>query len=108
MTARIADPHILLTVVDGMPAGIPPPKAACRAGAWPIPADKTQPMMTSSICEAATPESASAALMATDPSCGAVTAAKAPWKAPTGVRRAARMTTGSEFMRQFHDLLGYA
>jgi len=28
MTARIADPHILLTVVAGMLEGIPPPKAA--------------------------------------------------------------------------------
>ena len=35
-------------------------------------------MMTSSTCEAAVPASASAALIATDPNCGAVTVAKAP------------------------------
>src|ERR1700736_5777506 len=63
-------------------------------------------MMTSSIWEAATPESAIAALMATDPSWGAVTVANAPWKAPTGVRRAAKITTGSEFMRLFRIWLG--
>jgi hypothetical protein len=33
MMARMADPHILLTVVVGMLAGIPAPSAAWRAGA---------------------------------------------------------------------------
>ena len=37
ITARMAEPHILLTVVEGTPAGSPAPKAACRAGAWPRP-----------------------------------------------------------------------
>src|SRR5277367_1210587 len=55
-------------------------------------------MITSSTCEGETPESARAALIATAPSCGAVTVANAPWKAPTGVRRAAKMTTGSDFI----------
>src|SRR6202789_3150003 len=107
ITARIAEPHILLTVVLGTLDGIPAPKAAWRAGAWPIPAESTQPMMTSSISATATPESASAALIATAPNCGAVTVAKAPWKAPTGVRRAAKITTGSEIMQAFHGGEGF-
>src|ERR1019366_6691054 len=98
ITARMADPHILLTVVVGTPAGMPAPKAAWRAGAWPSPAESTQPMITSSISAALTPESAIAALMATAPSCGALRLARAPWKAPTGVRLALRMTMGSELM----------
>src|ERR1700683_939988 len=106
MTARIAEPHILFTVVLGVLVGNPAPKAAWRAGAWPIPADSTQPKITSSICDAFTPASATAALMATAPSCGAVTVAKAPWKAPTGVRRAAKITTGSGFMTHFRGIAG--
>src|ERR1017187_9707262 len=102
----MAEPHILLTVVAGTLAGNPAPSAAWRAGAWPIPADRTQPMMTSSTSAPATPESTSAALMAAEPSCGAVTVAKAPWKAPTGVRRAAKITTGSEFIGHFRVLPG--
>src|SRR3984957_2157256 len=106
MMARMAEPHILLTVVAGTLAGMPAPSAAWRAGAWPRPADRTQPMMTSSTSPAGMPESASAALTATDPSCGPVTAAKTPWKAPTGVRRADRMTIESELMSVFRKALG--
>src|SRR5580704_11708286 len=106
MMARMAEPHILLTVVAGTPGGMPAPSAAWRAGAWPTPADSTQPMMISSTSPAGTPESASAALTATDPSCGPVTPAKTPWKAPTGVRRADRMTMGSELMSVFRKALG--
>src|ERR1700691_2913874 len=94
----MAEPHILLTVVAGVPGGNPAPSAACRAGAWPIPADRTQPMMTSSICPPATPESASAALMAAEPSCGAVTVKKALGRPPPGGRRPAKITTGSDFI----------
>jgi hypothetical protein len=78
MTARMAEPHILFTVLLGVLVGKPAPKAAWRAGAWPMPADRTQPMITSSISEAFTPESATAALMATAPSSGALNVAKAP------------------------------
>ena len=56
-------------------------------------------MMTSSISAAGDPESASAALMAAEPSCGAVRPGEdALESAPTGVRRADKMTTGSEFI----------
>src|SRR5438552_226877 len=34
----------------------PPPRAACRAGFWPSPAETTLPRMTSSICSGAGPE----------------------------------------------------
>src|SRR5580698_7432617 len=99
MTARIAEPHILFTVVLGVLVGNPAPNAAWRAGAWPSPADSTQPMITSSTSDALTPESDRAALIAAAPSCGAVTAVNAPWKAPTGVRRALKITTGSDFIK---------
>jgi hypothetical protein len=78
MTARMAEPHILFTVVLGVLVGSPAAKAAWRAGAWPMPADRTQPMITSSTSEGLTPASATAALMATAPNCGAVTVANAP------------------------------
>src|ERR1700753_2812161 len=78
ITARIAEPHILLTVVLGVLVGNPAPRAAWRAGAWPRPADSTHPMITSSTSDAFTPESDRAALMAAAPSCGAVTVVKAP------------------------------
>ena len=48
LLARIAacmpEPHILLTVVASTDVGRPAPRAAWRAGAWPSPADSTQPM----------------------------------------------------------------
>lgn len=43
------DEHTLLIVVQGTYVPTPPFKEACLAGAWPIPADKTLPKMTSSI-----------------------------------------------------------
>src|SRR5580704_68694 len=98
MTLRMAEPHILFTVVAGVLKGMPAPKAAWRAGACPSPADRTHPMMTSSMSPAGILESASAALRAAAPSCGPVRPASAPRKAPTGVRRADRMTTGSELI----------
>ena len=81
---------------------MPAPSAAWRAGAWPRPADSTQPMITSSISAAATPESASAALIATEPElrCG-----DAGEDALKGADRACggrdRMTTGSELMGSY-------
>ncbi len=78
ITARMAEPHILLTVVVGVPTPNPAPSAACLAGAWPRPADNTQPMITSSMSPAATAESAMAASSAAEPSCGPVTVANAP------------------------------
>ena len=39
-------PQTLLIVTAPIDAGIPAPIAAWRAGAWPIPADKTLPRIT--------------------------------------------------------------
>lgn len=38
------DEHTLLMVVHTVLVGSPPKMAACRAGAWPTPADTTLPM----------------------------------------------------------------
>ena len=48
IAAFIADPHILLTVVQPTASGTPALSDACRAGAWPWPAGSTLPMITSS------------------------------------------------------------
>jgi hypothetical protein len=44
IAACIPEPHILLTVVAFTASGSPAPIPAWRAGAWPRPAGKTQPM----------------------------------------------------------------
>ena len=49
MIAFILEPHILFTVSAGISSGIPALMADCLAGCCPIPADKTLPMITSSI-----------------------------------------------------------
>ena len=73
----------------GTPAAI----AACRAGFWPVSAVSTCPMMTSSTSSPATFERSSAASMATLPRLEAGTVAKAPLKAPIGVRAALAIIT---------------
>ncbi len=67
IAAFIADPHILLTVVQPAASGTPALSEACRAGAWPCPAGRTLPMITSCTSSGATPERSIAALIATAP-----------------------------------------
>ena len=83
----------LFTVVHSVESGSPAALAACRAGAWPIPADSTLPIQHCSTAALSTPALASAAEMATAPSCGAVSGAREPLKPPMGVRAAATMQT---------------
>ena len=101
MTAFIPDEHTLFTVhvmvVDGKPA----PIAACLAGAWPIPPCSTHPMTTSDgtqpslrFLEQAL-RSARHALITAEPSWGAVSELRAPWKLPIGVLLAATINTSS-------------
>ena len=52
--AFMLEPHILLIVSAGISLGIPPLMAACLAGCCPIPADRTLPIMTSSIIAGST------------------------------------------------------
>ena len=52
MTLRMAEPHILLTVVAGVLAGMPRPGRPAAPALARRPADSTQPMMTSSISAA--------------------------------------------------------
>src|SRR5574337_1857677 len=95
MVAFMPEPHILVRVVDGTAGDRPAPSTAWRAGACFRPAYRQQPRMASSMSAAWLPMSASTPAMAALPSCGAVTGANCPWKAPMGVRRAATMTMGS-------------
>ena len=95
MAASIAEPHILLTVVQPVANGKPAFSEACRAGAWPCPAGNTHPMMTSSTASAAMPARSTAALIATLPRSLADKDAKSPCRPPIGVRTAPTIAMGS-------------
>src|SRR5262245_28929031 len=92
MTARIPEPQTLCSVMQGTLTGIPAPRAAWRAGAWPMPAWRTLPRMTCSTDDASTPARSRAPRIAMDPSAGADREDSFPRKDPTGVRAAERMT----------------
>ena len=95
IAAFMADPHILLTVVQPALSGTPALSDACRAGACPWPAGNTLPMITSSTSAGATPARSIAALIATAPRSLAESDANSPSSAPIGVRAAPTMTIGS-------------
>src|SRR5258706_4089365 len=92
IVAFMPEPHILLMVVAGVALSRPAPSAACRAGAWPCPAWSTLPKIRSSTSLGFTPACSMAALMATAPSCEAVTELNLPCMDPIGVRLAPTMT----------------
>lgn len=93
--AFIPDAQTLLIVVASVECGNPAPKVACRAGAWPIFAETTFPMYTSSTCSTGSfePSFERAPRMAAEPSWGAERDFSVPLKLPTGVRDAETMTT---------------
>ena len=78
IAAFMAEPHILLTVVQPAASGRPAPSDAWRAGAWPWPAGSTQPMMTSSTCSGLIPARSTAARMAAAPSSAAANCFNSP------------------------------
>ncbi len=80
------EPHILLTVVAATDRGRPALRAAWRAGAWPRPAGRTQPIRICSISSGETPDRSTAAFTAAAPSSVALTEPSAPWNPPMGVR----------------------
>lgn len=88
ISAFIADAHTLLTVVHGVACDSPAPNAACLAGACPTPAVSTFPKNTSSTLAGEIPARATASLMATAPSAGALKEENTPPKGaePMGVR----------------------
>src|SRR5436190_22083125 len=90
------DPQTLLMVTASADFGRPAPIDACRAGAWPRPAERTLPMNTLSTCSPLIPARSTAALTAVAPSSVALTPERAPWKLPIGVRAYDRMTMGSD------------
>ncbi len=96
--ASIAEPHILLTVVQPVESGRPALIDACRAGAWPCPAGRTQPKIVLSTSSGRMPARSTAALIAAAPRSLAASGDKSPWKPPIGVRAAPTMTIGSLVM----------
>src|SRR5258706_8665754 len=95
IAAFIPEPHILLIVVQPAASGRPAPSEAWRAGAWPCPAGRTQPMSTSCTSSGRILARSTAARIAAAPSSGAAKPFSSPWKAPIGVRAAETMTIGS-------------
>src|SRR4051812_23575054 len=105
MAAFIPEPHILLIVVQPVPSGRPAPSEAWRAGAWPWPAGRTQPIRTSCTSSGRILARSTAARIAAAPSSGAAKPFSSPWNAPIGVRAAETMTIGSVFMDQAFQVL---
>src|SRR5690554_220138 len=95
------EPHILLMVVQAVAVVSPAASAACRAGAWPSPADSTQPKMLWSTALAGNLLRSTAAAIACAPSCGAVRLARLPCRPPMGVRAMPTITTGSCLFMSF-------
>src|SRR6185295_9141915 len=111
IAAFIPEPHILLMVVQPAASGRPAPSEAWRAGAWPCPAGRTQPISTSCTSPGRIFARSTAARIAAAPSSGAANPLSSPWNAPIGVRAAETMTIGSVFMDQafqvFQGLHGF-
>src|SRR6185295_17837638 len=111
IAAFIPEPHILFTVVQPAASGRPAPSEAWRAGAWPCPAGRTQPISTSCTSSGRIFARSTAARIAAAPSSGAANPLSSPWKAPIGVRLQPTMTIGSVFMDQafqvFQGLRGF-
>src|SRR3546814_9422761 len=85
IAAFMPEPHILLIVTASVDLGRPAPSAAWRAGAWPRPAGRTQPMYQRSISSGETPARSTAALTAVAPNWVALAPASAPWQPTIGV-----------------------
>ena len=93
ITVLSPEPQTLLTVVQGVLLSRPAPIAAWRAGAWPMPAARTQPMYNSPTSPAPTLARSRAARMAMAPSSVAGTLEREERKEPIGVRAALTITT---------------
>ena len=101
----IAEPHTLLIVLHKVDSSSPAFNAACLAGAWPWPAERTDPIRTSSTSEQSSPLVSIAELIATAPSDGAVTDDKAPSILPMGVRVPERIAIGFDISVSFIEIL---
>ena len=91
ITALSPDPHTLLIVIQGTLGGNPAKIAAWRAGAYPTPAVRTQPIITSSMFLGETLARFTASLIAKLASFGAEREESDLQKDPTGVRTALKM-----------------
>ena len=91
ITAFKPEPHTLLIVSAATVGGSPARSAACRAGAWPTPAESTLPRMTSSMSAGSTPARATASRTAIAPSSVTGNDESDPRNLPIGVRHAESM-----------------
>ena len=91
--AFMPEEQTLLMVVHSVVSDSLASRAACRAGAWPTPAESTLPIQHCSTDDESTPAFERAPVIAAAPSCGAVSGARLPLKPPIGVRTALTMQT---------------
>ena len=98
ITACRPEPQTLLIVIAPVLTGRPALIVAWRAGAWPMPPESTQPMITRSTSSGWRFARFTASRIATAPSSGAGSEPSAPWKLPIGVRAALAITTSVELM----------
>ena len=91
--AFMPEAHTLFTVTASVSYGMPANTAACRAGAWPTPAESTLPIYTSSMCAGSVPAAVQAARMASAPSRVAERVESRPISPPMGVLLADTMNT---------------
>src|SRR5262245_1282501 len=99
MTAWRPDPQTLLTVIAPVPTGRSALITHWRAGAWPMPAESTLPMITRSTCSGRAPARFTASRTTTAPRSEAESPEKAPWNPPIGVRAALAITTSGWLMK---------
>src|SRR5215470_17009256 len=92
------EPQTLLIVRAATSTGSPAPRAACRAGACPRPAETTLPRITSSTWPGSRPARTTASLTTRAPSCGAEKPFSAPRNLPVGTRTAERITASRIFV----------
>ena len=101
MTALSPEPHTLLMVRAPTWSGRPAPRAACRAGACPRPAETTLPMMHSSTASGSMPARVTASRTTRDPRSVAGRSLSAPRNLPVGSRTALAMTAARMMLRSF-------
>ena len=93
ITAWRPEPHTLLTVMAPVETGKSALITHWRAGACPMPAERTLPMIIRSTSSGFAPARRTASRTATAPRSEADRAEKAPWNVPMGVRTALAITT---------------
>src|SRR5262245_32327605 len=99
ITACRPEPQTLFTVIAPVETGRSALITHWRAGAWPMPAESTLPMITRSTCSGRAPARFTASRTTTAPRSEAESPEKAPWNPPIGVRAALAITTSGWLMK---------